>query len=102
MTNLTQEEFAAHLNTKFRVFHSESETEVELVEVSEINRRSGQERFSLVFRGPLKSFVPQGNYRWEHEAMGEFPLFIVPIRQDKKGFYYEAIFNRLTGQAATS
>ncbi len=102
MRTLTQEEFAAHLNTRFRVFHSEGETEVELIEVSEINRISGQERFWLIFRGPLESFVPQGNYQWQHETMGEFPLFIVPIRQDNQGFYYEAIFNRLTGQAATS
>jgi hypothetical protein len=31
----------------------------------------------------------------EHEALGSFELFIVPIRKDDEGFYYEAVFNRV-------
>jgi hypothetical protein len=33
-----------------------------------------------------------------HDQIGEFELFIVPIKQDDRGFYYEAIFNRLRNQ----
>jgi hypothetical protein len=101
MTRLTQGEFAAQLNTRFRMFHAQGETEIELIEVSDLTTTGGQERFWLIFRGPLQPFVPQGSYQLQHEVMGEFPLFIVPIRQDNLGFYYEAIFNRLAGQAAT-
>jgi hypothetical protein len=31
--------------------------------------------------------------------MGHFELFIVPVRQDADGFYYEAIFNRIREQS---
>jgi hypothetical protein len=31
----------------------------------------------------------------EHDEMGQFDLFLVPIRQDDQGFYYEAVFNRI-------
>jgi hypothetical protein len=27
--------------------------------------------------------------------MGQFELFLVPIKEDEQGFYYEAVFNRL-------
>jgi hypothetical protein len=27
--------------------------------------------------------------------MGQFELFIVPVKQDAQGFYYEAVFNRI-------
>jgi uncharacterized protein DUF6916 len=98
MTKLEQEEFRPHLNTKFRVLKPESETEIELIEVSEVKKTRGQEMFWLVFRGPLQQFVPQGCYEMRHDKMGEFSLFIVPIRDDSQGFYYEAVFNRLIGQ----
>lgn len=54
-----------------------------------------QERFSLVFRGPLEAFLPQRLYRVGHDVLGEFDLFLVPIAQDAEGFQYEAVFNRL-------
>lgn len=101
MTALTQEQFALHLTTSFRLAEADRETQLELIEVSELKRTAGQERFSLIFRGPLESFIPQGCYDVRHDQMGEFPLFIVPIRQDSEGFYYEAVFNRLTEQTAT-
>ena len=99
MTELTQETFAPHVNTTFFVSHSDEETEVELIEVSDLKRTAGQERFWLLFRGPRQVFVPQGTYQFRHKAMGEFDLFIVPVREDNAGFYYEANFNRLMGAA---
>jgi hypothetical protein len=35
------------------------------------------------------------------DEIGVFELFIVPIRRDDQGFYYEAVFNRMRqeGQA---
>jgi hypothetical protein len=29
----------------------------------------------------------------EHEQMGEFEIFLVPIARDENGFLYEAVFN---------
>jgi hypothetical protein len=57
----------------------------------------GQDRgeaFSIVFRLPLTPMLPQGTYTFQHEEIGTFPLFIVPIGRSAEGLQYEAIFNR--------
>jgi hypothetical protein len=93
---LEHEIFSKYLNTNFRISIGESNTiEAELREVSELLLSPGQERFAIVFRGPKQSFLSQASYRFEHDEMGEFTLFIVPIRQDDDGIYYEAVFNRI-------
>jgi hypothetical protein len=43
----------------------------------------------------LDIFLGQGVRNFEHDAMGKFELFIVPVEQDAQGVYYEAVFNRL-------
>jgi uncharacterized protein DUF6916 len=48
--------------------------------------------FSLVFRGPLEPILPQRIYGFEHDALGAFDLFIVPIGPDESGMQYEAVF----------
>ena len=47
------------------------------------------------------AFLPQAIHRFNHDQLGAFELFIVPIRRDDPGFYYEAVFNRMCqeGQA---
>jgi len=93
---LDHETFSKYLNTKFRVTHGESlEVETELSRVNELQLSSDQERFAVVFRGPGQPFLRQGSYLFEHDKMGAFTLFIVPIRQDDTGMYYEACFNRM-------
>ena len=97
--SLTHEAFSRQRNTKFQVHLDEkTNVEVELVEVSEVKLYPQQEEFSLEFRGPLDAFLGQGAGSFKHDQMGEFELFIVPIRQDEQGFYYQAIFNRLREQ----
>jgi hypothetical protein len=92
---LKHENFAAQLNTKFRVQDNDSKAvDLVLSEVSELKTSPKQEQFSIVFRGPLEVFLGQGGRRFEHGEMGHFDLFIVPIRKDDDGFYYEAVFNR--------
>lgn len=94
--SLAYEAFTQHLHTPFHVvFGNEDRVSVELVETEELRSLPENESFSLVFRGPLDSFLPQAIYRFNHDAMGAFEMFIVPIRQDQRGFYYEALFNRL-------
>jgi len=94
--SLTYETFTQHANTKFQVpIDDNTAVELELIEVSELKLHPRQEEFSLEFRGPLNMFQGQGVRNFEHEQMGKFELFIVPVEQDAQGFYYEAVFNRL-------
>jgi hypothetical protein len=84
--------FTGHLNSTFQVRH-EPATELELVEVSDGSTR-GHVNFSLLFRGPRQPLLPQQIYPVEHDGLGRFDLFIVPVRRDAQGLYYEAVFNR--------
>lgn len=91
---IKKEAFSENLNTKFRVpFGDDKAAELELIEVTEIISSPGQEQFSVIFRGPLEYFFPQGIYHIEHEKMGELDIFIVPIAKDQDSFRYEAVFN---------
>jgi hypothetical protein len=49
--------------------------------------------FSLLFCGPVDRPLDQKTYRFEHDQIGGFELFIVPMRAEHDGRYYEAIFN---------
>ena len=93
--SLTFEEFTKNLNTKFHTQVDETQrVELELAEVSQLKQTSHNEEFAVVFRGPKKIFLGQGMRAFEHDELGKFELFIVPIREDEKGYYYEAVFNR--------
>jgi hypothetical protein len=49
--------------------------------------------FSLAFLGPPTLVLPQAIYRFEHESMGTFEIFIVPIGRTAQGVSYEAVFS---------
>ena len=51
----------------------------------------GRHPFSLTFRGPAESPLPQATYGLEHADLGAFDLFIVPIGRDDGGMIYEAV-----------
>ena len=94
--SLTHETFAQHANTKFQVQVDENTSvELELTEISELKLHPNQEEFAIVFRGLLNVFLGQGLRAVTHDQMGQFDLFLVPVRQDEQGFYYEAVFNRI-------
>ena len=48
--------------------------------------------FSLLFHGPASPLIPQRTYRVEHETLGAFDLFLVPLGPDRAGQRYEAVF----------
>ena len=53
------------------------------------------EGFSLVFSGPPGQELPQDTYCFQHERVGRFSMFIVPIGQPSDGApRYQAVFNR--------
>ena len=102
MSELTEKNFARHLNTKFVVRGATPDpVELELVEVKGYNagpnEQGGMERFSLFLRGPSEAFLPQNTYALEHEGMGTHELFIVPVGRDQNGFRYEIVFNYFRG-----
>ena len=97
--SLTHETFFQHANTEFQVLVDENTSvPLELTSVSELKVYPRQEEFTLEFRGPLDMFLDQGVRNFAHDKMGEFELFIVPVKQDAQGFYYEAVFNRIREQ----
>jgi hypothetical protein len=93
---LTEQEFSKHLNTKFALSLEDQKIDLELVQVKgylpQQIEEQGMERFSLFFDGP-GIYLPQKVYSVQHEQMGEFDIFLVPISGDDKGFRYEAVFN---------
>ena len=93
---LEHEVFSRYLNTTFRISLGDSNfLETELSSISDRQLSSQQERFAIVFQGPREPLLNQGSYRFEHDEMGDFTLFIVPLRQDEDGTFYEACFNRM-------
>ena len=95
-TPLTEAEFSKHLNTKFRLKGHEP-FELELTQVkgylSKANEQGSMERFSAFFTGPENHYLPQQVYALEHDAMGTFEIFLVPIGRDEEWLRYEAVFN---------
>jgi len=93
---LSYENFATNLNTTFKIHFDEGEVvQAVLSEISELIITPAQERFSLIFRAPNQPLLGQGMRRFEHEQIGAFDLFIVPVGRDDQGTRYEAVFNRL-------
>ena len=99
---LSKAAFNKHINTKFRILDKESPTviEAELVEVEAHGSSENIQQFSLLFKGPKEPLLPQKIYSIEHGGMGDFDLFIVPIAADETSASYEAVFTRLSEDAA--
>ncbi len=96
LDNLHKEEFAECLDQSFRVAASDSAAfDLTLTEVVEQLHTASQETFSVMFRGPLDHFMPQGIRRLSQEKLGELALFLVPVGRDERGYEYEAVFNHL-------
>jgi uncharacterized protein DUF6916 len=90
-------DFSKLLHSRFRLSADKRSHELELVEAkaSGPKRAKGKGRspFSLLFKAPPGKHLPQQTYKIEHDKLGAMDLFIVPVRADKSGCYYEAIFN---------
>lgn len=106
LDSLSLEQFTSQVNTRF-ILRREDDEGIELVLVEAAPSRSmaaaraagvplRQEMFHLHFRGPSAPVLPQSLYRLEHENLGRFAIFLVPIGHGPEGVVYEAVFNRLT------
>jgi hypothetical protein len=95
---LTEAQFSPYLGEMFRlVLDPGSVLELELVEVAAIGAGQASEHgrsdpFSIVFRGPAEPVLAQGTYRVEHDRMGSFDLFLVPVAPDSDHHCYQAVF----------
>jgi hypothetical protein len=96
--------FKAQVNSRFRVADSPTATVVELElieaefagEVAKDNASEPQyENFSLIFVGAAEDRLTQKTYRFSHDKIGSFDLFIVPIAAERGMIRYQAVFNRL-------
>ena len=95
--------FLENLQSTFRLHLEGSDAvDLELVEVSDLKAARRQEMFSLVFHCASSTVFPQRIYELEHDDMGQFDLFLVPIKKDDQGVYYEVVFNRLFEDSESS
>jgi hypothetical protein len=102
LSQLTVTTCAAYVGEPFHVlFDNQTPLTLELIAATPFSKpdadkepMSGKGRipFSLIFRGPQSSVLPQRTYLISHEMLGEFPLFLVPIGPDDAGMRYEAAF----------
>jgi hypothetical protein len=94
LERLTADDFTPHLGDRFRLHTDEATVlEVDLIDVEEATATDrGRTPFSLVFRGPLEPLLPQAIYRFEHDTLDPFEVFIVPIGPDEAGMRYEVVF----------
>lgn len=80
----------------FAAAHPGGPTPLALVQVERLTDDADDEAsFSLLFRGPADRMLAQATYRLVHPVLGDLDIFLVPIRQDAAGIYYQAIFNRM-------
>lgn len=89
---IKRDDFAAHLNTNFRV---DQNFDAKLIEVSEPKLYPQQESFSMLFLMPPDFPMAQGLYNFEHSELGVHDIFVVPIEQSPDGIVFDATFNRL-------
>jgi hypothetical protein len=101
LSQLTVTTCAAYVGDSFQVlFDGQTHLTLELIaatpyvglEMEEASADGGRIPFSLIFRGQRDRVLPQRTYRLAHAALGEFPLFLVPIGPDSVGMRYEAAF----------
>ena len=90
LESFTAGTFSPRLRERFTLVDAGDPLELELVEVTELGPATPERRgpFSLVFRGPNRSTLPQRISRLEHAELGTFELFLVPIGPGE----YEAVF----------
>jgi hypothetical protein len=108
LDKLTSADFAPHLHATFHLslgpwgqpHHPAAHgaaLALELIEVADLGADSAADPalrrpFSLIFRHPGSSYLPQRIYTIEHAALGRLDLFLVPIGPDQVGMCYQAIF----------
>lgn len=96
LESFTVESFVPYLNDPFWIRLADGRVETRLAAATPLGpgdaADGGRRPFSLLFHGPGRFTLPQQTYRVEHEALGEFDLFLVPIGPEGAAMRYEAVF----------
>ena len=95
LSALTVDDFAATVETPYALDLGAAGTvDVVLRSATAATATTGapREPFSLLFVGPADPLLPQATYLLTHPALGELPVFLVPVGQDADGVRYEAVF----------
>jgi hypothetical protein len=92
----TQQEFSDSVDSRFDVGQADGgSVEFTLVECKSLLSNEHQECYSLVFRGPVDVPPNQSIYTLQNDKLGAVELFLVPVKKDDKGLYFEAVINHL-------
>jgi hypothetical protein len=88
--------FRQHLNTAFAVRPADgTPTRMVLVKVIERPVTKNVEQFSLMFHAPAGKPAPCGTHAFQHSALGDFDLFVVPVGiPNGRRTVYQACFSR--------
>jgi hypothetical protein len=101
LEHLTLDVFQPRVGNRFRIRTSpEQAIEAELLEAralvdpgrSPAGASSRRMPFALLFRTMLKDVLPQRIYAVEHDEIGSYDIFLVPVGPDAVGMVYEAVF----------
>jgi hypothetical protein len=104
LETFTTETFAGRVGETFRLLgDGRPPVDTTLAEVtvlgdsatgSLVEGRTGGRRqaFSLVFHAPRGVLVPQRIHAMEHDTLGAFELFLVPLGPEGDAMRYEAVF----------
>jgi hypothetical protein len=91
-----REAFAAAVSSRFDVTTGDdAQVEFTLLECNTLVSNESQECYTLLFRGPSEQPAVQAIYQLENAELGKVQLFLVPIKRDDKGLYFEAVMNHL-------
>ena len=93
----SQQEFSGAVDSRFDIARADSgSAEFTLIECQSLLSNEHQECYSLVFRGPADVPPVQNIYVLQHDKLGTLELFLVPIKKDDRGLYFEAVINHLS------
>jgi hypothetical protein len=101
------EQFLQQVNTPFILRTGAKSVKMILAEAKAIAAcnggamDAGNEKFSLLFRGPNALSLEQGTYSFEHARLGSLSIFIVPVG-GPSGMpdHFAAVFNRPANHAS--
>ena len=101
LQTFTVSTFSPYVGDTFRVVYDPSSVlELTLASAEELGTESAREwreasgraPFTLTFVGPTQHYLQQGTYRFEHDKMDPFEVFMVPLGLGKDGMQYEVVF----------
>jgi hypothetical protein len=96
LEDITIDDFSGRVGQAFQATAAERGLTLTLASVDPLPRaeeHEGREPFSLEFTDPDPHHVPQQTLAVQHEELGSFDLFVVPLGPSEQGMRYEAIFS---------